>query len=181
MKRATSSKPTQNGAAALLRSRWHALAPRERRLLSIAALVIALALLWWVLLAPAIATLRGAAAEHRRLDQQIAEMQALEAQARQLQGGTRLSTTQALQQLETSLAQQLGKSATLARQGDRATITLTNAAAAPLQQWLSQVRANAHAVPLDLRITRSTGTAGKSDGAEPARWSGSLVLGLPTS
>lgn len=187
MKRASTPNTASNtasNATAVLRRRWQALAPRERRLLSIAALVIVLALLWWVLLAPAIATLRSAPAEHRRLDQQLAEMQALEAQARQLQGGTRLSATQALQQLETSLAQQLGKSATLARQGDRATVTLTNAAAAPLQQWLAQVRANAHAVPIDLRITRGTAAAGKpdakADAAAPSHWSGSLVLSLPS-
>ncbi|MGE8320022.1 MAG: type II secretion system protein GspM [Comamonas sp.] len=183
MKRATQSNRNASATTTLLRQRWQALAPRERRLVSIAALLVVLAVLWWLLLAPAIATLRGAPAEHQRLDQQLAEMQALETQARQLQGGTRLSATQALQQVESSLAQQLGKSATLARQGDRITVTLTNAAAAPLQQWLAQVRANAHAVPLDMRITRGTASAGKADAkadaAAPSHWSGSIVFSLP--
>lgn len=183
MKRASLQNQTPQAVATLLRQRWQALAPRERRLLSIAVLVILLALLWWVLLAPAIATLRSASTEHQRLDQQLAEMQALETQARQLQGGTRLTSTQAMQQVESSFAQQLGKSATMAQQGDRVTITLTNAAAAPLQQWLAQVRANAHAVPIDLRITRGAGgkAEAKADADAPSYWSGSIVLSLPSS
>jgi len=40
-----------------LRARWAALELRERRMVAIAAALVALALLWWVALAPALRTL----------------------------------------------------------------------------------------------------------------------------
>ena len=50
-----------------LRTRWVGLAPRERALVGGAAALVALALLWWVALAPALATLRSADVQHRAL------------------------------------------------------------------------------------------------------------------
>ena len=43
-----------------LQDRWKALAPREQNLVLAAATVVALALLWWVAVAPALGTLRAA-------------------------------------------------------------------------------------------------------------------------
>ena len=166
--------PASNGASAALRQRWQALDARERRGISLAAAVVLLALLWWLGLAPVLKTWRSAPAEHARLDADLARMQALQAEARQLQSATTLTATQARQQLETSLGQQIGPSAKLAVVGDRATITLNNAPAVATQRWLAQVRANAHALPTELRLRRTPPTAP----AAPT-WSGSIVLQLP--
>ena len=163
-----------NAATALLRQRWQALDARERRGVVLAASVVLLALLWWLAIAPVIPTWRSAPAEHRRLDAQIARMQSLQTEARQLQSATTLTANQARQQLESSMTQQLGTSAKLAVLGERATVTLTNAPAAATQQWLAQVRANAHAIPVELRLSANTAKAG----AAPT-WSGNLVLQLP--
>lgn len=170
-------RPSRNAAATtLLRQRWQALDARERRGLALAGAIVAIALLWWLAIAPVIQTWRSAPAEHRRLDADIARMQSLQAAARQLQSATTLTATQARQQLESSMAQQLGSAAKLAVLGERATVTLTNAPAAAAQRWLAQVRANAHAIPVELSLTASSATKA---GAAPA-WSGSIVLQLPT-
>ena len=57
-------------ALAPLQARWHALGQREQTLLRSAALLVGLALLWWVLMAPPLRTLRQAEAQQRSLDAQ---------------------------------------------------------------------------------------------------------------
>ena len=55
-------------------------------------------------------------------------------------------------------------------------ITLKDAGAQDLADWLQDARANARAVPLDARLTRGSERA---PGA-PARWSGAVSLSLPS-
>ena len=57
-----------------LQDRWKALAPREQNLVLAAGTVVALALLWWVAVAPALGTLRAAPARHAALDAQLQRM-----------------------------------------------------------------------------------------------------------
>jgi general secretion pathway protein M len=152
-----------------LRAHWTALAPRERTLVLAAASLVAAALVWWVALAPAIATLRASASEHRALDAQLAQMQRLRAQAQAMQALPRQDPQEAMRMLEAAIQQQLGTSARYTIAGDRVTVTLANAPAAALAQWLAQVRTNARAVPAEARLTRNA-TGG---------WDGSVVLTLP--
>jgi general secretion pathway protein M len=154
-----------------LRARWAALAPREQALVGAAAALVALALLWWIALAPALATLRHAAEQQRTLDAQLAQMQRLQAQARAMQAQPRLNHEEALRQLELSIRQQLGASARYSIAGDRVTVTLANTPAPALAQWLTQVRANARAIPGEARLARNPAGG----------WDGSLVLALPPS
>ena len=153
----------------LLRSRWATLAPREQALVAAAAALVALALLWWIALAPAVGTLRSAEEQHRVLDQQLQHMRRLQAQAKAMQSQPRLGQEEALRQLEAAIRQQLGLSARHAIAGERVTVTLTNAPAAALAQWLSQVRTNARAIPGEARLTRNAAGG----------WDGTLVLTLP--
>lgn len=152
-----------------LQARWNALAPRERMLVLAAAGLVGLALLWWVALAPAFATLRGAEAQRRELDAQLAQMQRLQAQARAMQALPRLSAEEAMRQLEAAIRQQLGTSARYSIAGDRVTVTLANTPAPALAQWLSQVRTNARAIPGEAKLARNA-----SGG-----WDGSIVLAMP--
>jgi len=152
-----------------LQARWAALAPRERTLVAAAVGLVALALLWWVALGPALFTLRGAEARHRELDAQLAHMQRLQAQARAMQALPRQNPDEALRQLEVAIRQQLGTSARYNIAGDRVTVTLANAQPAPLAQWLSQVRTNARAIPGEARLTRNAAGG----------WDGSVILTLP--
>jgi len=195
--------------ALALQARWRALARREQTLVLAAAGVVALALLWWVALAPALQTLRTAPARHAALDAQLQHMQSLQAEALQLQAAPRARGGDALRSLQTSITQQLGASAQISTAGDRVTVTLKGAPADALAQWLTQARTTSRVVPLEARLTRSTAatpanappatlappTGGARAGGGlpaaapgpapvpvgPPRWDGTLVLALPAA
>lgn len=171
-----------------LHARWKALAPREQQLVLAAGALVALALLWWVALAPALGTLRTAPERHAALDAQLQRMQSLQAEALQLQSSPRNTPGDAAATLRSSLTQRLGASAQLNLLGDRATVTLKGAPADALAQWLAQARSNALAVPVEARLTRSPAAApsanaaaalGNGPATAPPRWDGTLVLALP--
>lgn len=180
---------TTTSSSPALRARWQALAPREQTLVLAAAGVVGLALLWWVALAPALATLRTAGPRHAELDAQLQRMQSLRAEAQQLQSAPRAARGDAAAALRAALAQRLGNTAQLNMAGDRATVTLKGAPADALAQWLAQARSNARAAPIEARLTRSPAAAAPRGGNAPAtlgspavampRWDGTLVLALP--
>ncbi|MEO7547684.1 MAG: type II secretion system protein GspM [Ramlibacter sp.] len=156
-------------ALAPLRARWQQMAPRERSMVGAAALLVGVALLYWLAIAPAAATLRNADATHRALDQQLQQVLGLQAQAKALQSLPRQNRDEALRLLESSVQQRLGTSARTAILGERVTVTLSGTSPDALAQWLTQARVNARAVPAEARLTRN-----------PAGlWDGTLVLNLP--
>lgn len=148
---------------------WHGLAPREKLLASGAALVVLIALLWWILIGPALAVLRNSESQHRELDAQLARMQALQQQARALQGQPKQGFDDSLHALEAAVRQRLGTTARTTVAGDRVTLTLTGTPPDALAAWLAEARTNARALPAEARLTR--GAAGG--------WDGTLVLTLP--
>lgn len=155
--------------AQMLRQRWAGLAAREQALVAAAAALVLVALLWWIALAPALATLRAADAQHRTLDAQLQHMKRLQSQAQAMQSQPRQNADESMRQLEATIRQQLGVSARYSIAGDRVTLTLTNTPAAALAQWLSQVRTNARAIPGEARLARNPAGG----------WDGTLVLTLP--
>lgn len=171
-----------------LQARWKALAPREQNLVLAAGGIVALALVWWVALAPALATLRQAPDLHRKLDLQLQHMQRLQAEAQQLQAQPQTSPSDAVGALRTALTQRLGTAAQMNVLGDRVTVTLKAAPADATAEWLALARTNARAVTVEARLTRSnaaapsnTGPATLGNAAAPAapRWDGTVVLALP--
>ena len=171
MNRRKNNEPNRLGAA------WARLDARERRLVAIAATVVGLALLWWVGLAPALRTLREAPAQRAALQVQAQKMQQLKAEADALKSVPRLAQDEALRALETAMKQRLGDTGQLSVMGDRANVVLKGASATALADWLSDVRVNARATPVEARLTRSGDTA---PGA-PVHWSGTLSLSVPSS
>ena len=155
-----------------LQARWDSLAPREKALVLGAAVLVALALMWWVVIGPAVQTLRGASEQHRALDSQLQQMKGLAAQAQALQSQPRISFDEALRALESTTKQRLGTGAQLSVVGERATITLRGVPADSLSQWLAQARINARALPAEARLTRNPAPGSSS-------WDGTLVLSLP--
>ena len=149
--------------------------------LLLAGAVVAAAALWWLALAPALATLRAADAQHRQLDAQLQQMRSLQTQAAALQSQPKLGFDDAQRTLEALLKQKLGASAQMSVIGDRASITLKGANADALAQWLTQARINARAVPSEVRLVRSAapGAGAAASGAGNAVWDGTLVLNLP--
>ena len=161
-------------------ARWNALASRERNMLLAAAVIVAGALLWWIALAPALATLRAAEGQHQKLDAQLQQMQVLQVEAMALQSQPKLTVDDAQRTLAALLKQTLPGTAQMSVVGDRATVTFKGAGADALAQWITQARINARAIPSEVRLVRS---AANSTGAPPVNrsvaWDGTLVLTLP--
>lgn len=153
----------------MILARWRQISAREQRLVTVAMLLILVALLWWVALAPALATLRAAPAQHRALDAQLQQMQRLQAQASAIQAQPVLSQDDARRLLEASI-KPLAANAELMLAGERVTVTFKGAAPDALAPWLTQVRQNAHAVPAEARLQRNAA----------GTWDGALVLKLAT-
>ena len=106
--RRTESQQRASAGRAALASRWDALAVREKRAVLIALVVVALALLWWVLISPAVTTLKNASRQQPVLEAQLLRMKALQAEAQELQNAPKIGQTQALRALEAATKQRLG-------------------------------------------------------------------------
>jgi general secretion pathway protein M len=158
------------GALQRGRAFWAALALRERVLLASAVAVVLLALLWWVGVAPALATLRTAESQHRTLDAELQNMRALAAEAASLQATPRIRAEDGRKALEVSVKDRFAGTAQISVAGDRATVTLKGAAPSALAEWLVQARSTARALPLEARLSLNAARTG---------WDGSIVLTLP--
>ncbi len=159
----------------LVSAQWARLDARERRLVSVAVSVVVLALLWWLALAPAVATLRIAGEQRHALEVQAQQMQRLQTEAEALKALPKLSQSEALKALEAAVRDRLGSAGKLSVVGDRANVTLKDVPADALANYLADARANARATPLEARLTRAPGSASGT----PARWNGTLSLSLP--
>lgn len=150
-----------------LGARWRALGARERRLATLAAWVVGVALAWFVAVAPAWRSVSSAPARLDQLDAQLQQMQRLAGEARALRGAPAVGAVQS-QAAVKAASDALGGAARLQLAGDRATVTFTNASGAQLRQWLAEVRGAGRARPVEASLTR---------GAQG--YSGSIVLALP--
>jgi len=155
-----------------LEARWSSLGERERIGLSVAVLAVAIALLWQLMLAPALLTLRNAETQGRALDAQLQQVQALQKQAQALKAQPKLGYDEALRTLTNATQQTLGANAELSVTAERAKVTLKGASADSLARWLAQARLNARSLPLQAQLQRTTSATGTV-------WSGVLVMSLP--
>lgn len=151
-----------------LRLWWSQRPAREQALLQLGGLLVAVALLWSVALAPALRTLRTFGTQHAAQAAQLQTILHLQAQAQALQAVPPLSQAAATQALQASVQQTLGTTANITVSGDNATVTLRGVTPEALAQWLASARTNARCTPLQAHLTRSA-----------AGWSGTLQLALP--
>ncbi len=151
----------------LLVQRWQAVTGRERQLVLAALTLVLAALLWWLGVAPALATLRSAESQRLLLDAQLQQMRSLQAEAKALQAQPRITADESRRLLEASV-KPLGATAQLSVAGERATVSLKGASADALAQWLVLVRLNARTVPSEARLLRSANGS----------WDGTLTLNL---
>ena len=147
-----------------LRQQWAQSSPREKTLLRAGAALVTLTLLWWVAISPALRTLRETETLGPALQAHMQTMLQLRARAQALQSQARLPAVESKALLEAALPG-LGPTARMTVSGERATVTVDGSNAQALAQWLSQVRLNAHARPVEMHLTQSQG-----------QWSGRLVL-----
>lgn len=155
-----------------LRERWTRLGAREKNLVRLAAVLVLGLLVWQFSLKPAIVTLRSADAQARVLDAQLQQMRLAQAQVQSLQAQPALDFDEARRALTATTQQTLGGAAQLNMVGDGASVTLKDASADALADWLTQARLNARAVPLEARLVRTSTPAGVT-------WSGTVMMGLP--
>jgi general secretion pathway protein M len=153
-----------------LKTRWAAMAAREQRGLALAAVLVALALVWSVLLAPALRTLKGVPAQQAQLGTELERMLALQARAKLLQAKPAVPPRETLKTLQAA-ATALGRGAVLQTMGEQATLTLKQVNPGALAPWLSPGSA-AGLNASEVHLQRS------GEGAE-ALWSGTLVFVLP--
>jgi len=152
-------------------ARWRAIAPRERRGLALAAFVVGAALVWSVLLSPALRTLKSANAQAATLAAEQDRMLALQARATALKAQPTVPPQDALKSLQTA-SSVLGKGAVLQVTGEQATLTLKQIPAVALAQWMNPTTGPSLS-PVEAQLQR--------DGATTAAlWSGMLVYRLPT-
>ena len=166
------SRPSDASMMAPLQARWRQLANREKTSLVAAVALVMLALLWKLVLAPSLQTLRTSTAQATALDGELQHMQSLQAQVNALQKQAPLGYSEALRALNTATKQTLAGAAQINVVADRANVTLQAVSADALAQWLAQARLNARSVPVEARLTRGTTPAG-------ATWTGALVMSLP--
>lgn len=151
---------------------WQRFTPRDRTLILAASLLIGIAFCWWVLLSPAIKTIRTAPELHKNLDAQIQTIQGLSHEAKSLQGQAKLGADDVRQALQATVMQRFGSAAQLNVSGNRATLILKNATPQSVTEFLSQARINARTLPSDVKITRSI--------APGTGWDGNMTLILHT-
>jgi general secretion pathway protein M len=156
-------------STALLKYKWAQLVPRERQLVAGAAGLVFAALLWWLLLAPPLAVMRAAEAQHRALDAQLQRMLGLQAQAEALKSQPRQTPDEASRLLEATVREKLGTTARMTIAGERVTLALSGVSPTALGQWLTQARTNARVLPVEARLARNAA----------GLWDGTLVLALP--
>ena len=150
-----------------LHARWRNIARREQQLLLAALVLVLAALLWWIGVAPALATLRSADKQNALLSAQLQQMQQLQMQAKTIQAQPPLTVPETRRLLEASV-KPLGAAVQLVVAGERVTLTMQGVAADALTQWLTQARLNARAAPSEARLTRNAA----------GTWDGTLVLNL---
>jgi general secretion pathway protein M len=145
---------------------WNGRTSRERQALAVAALLLAVFIVWLLFVQPAWRSLSEAPAQLDQLDAQIQQMQRLAAESRELRGVAPVSPAQAAAALKAA-TDRLGAAAKISLLGDRATLTLNGVSADALRAWLSEVRNAARARPTEAQLARG-----------PKGYSGSLTVNL---
>lgn len=139
---------------------WQARAPRERQLIVVMAIAVAVLLVWLILVQPALRILREAPLELDRLDQQMQQMQLAASEMQGLRAASPVPTEQATTALRAATAQ-LGSTAKLAVQGDRAVLSFTGIQGDALRGWLGEARSAARARPMEAQLVKAaTGYSG---------------------
>ena len=158
--------------------RWMDLSERERLGLGMAWVVLALALLWSMGVAPAWHQWQQGQVQSRALQTQWQGMQALQAQASALNGQNRVRPEEATRLLQNSVAT-LGPGATMTVNGDLATVQIKAASAAAVAQWLAQARVQAQALPVQARLGRAAAGANAGPGSSGATTVGNMTTAAP--
>ena len=132
---------------------WQQRQPRERSVLGVGAAVIVAALLYALLIAPALDGRRQLQSALPELRQQAAEMQGLAQQAAQFAGASATAPeVPTSESIEASLREKGLRTQSVAVDGDLVRVQLTAASFAALLEWLAEAQHTARLVVLDASI-----------------------------
>jgi general secretion pathway protein M len=145
---------------------WQSRAPREKQLIVAMAIAVVVLIVWWLLIQPALRTLRETPIELDRLDQQMQQMQLAAGEMQTLRAASPVSTEQATAALRAA-TDRLGGGAKLVVQGSRATLNFTSIPAESLRGWLGEARSAARARPLEAQMIKAA-----------SGYSGSIIVGI---
>ena len=154
-----------------LSERFATLGLRGQRWLPVGAVVLSLALLISVGVLPAVRTLRGNLQAQQQANAQLQTLRLLQARAQALQARPQLDQTEAANRLQASVSL-LGGNTEVSIGDQRVNLVLRGTPAKALAEWLARARSEAHAVPIEARLTRE-------GPADAALWNGSMVMSLP--
>lgn len=142
------------GSLGALRAAWSGRSPRERAALSLAAGVVALALLWSMAVQPAWQTLQRVPAQIAAADAQLHTMRLLAEEARALRAVPAMQGVQGAEAVQAA-ADRLGARARVSLQAGRAVLTLDGLSPEEFNSLLAEVRAGARARPVEARLNRT--------------------------
>ena len=151
-------------------AKWSALAPRERRMASAAGWLLLVAVVVLAGIRPAWRTLSTTPAQLKEVDAQLDQMRRLADEVQVLRQRPPVPPAQAEAALR-SASDRLGATASLAVQGDRATLTLRGVPGDSLVTWLDEVRSAARARPLEANLQQ----------VQAGIYNGSVVLSLSSA
>jgi len=154
--------------SARVRGWWTSLALREQRWLAVGALLLAGLSLWSFGVAPALKTLADTPARLQLLDAQLAAMQSMAAEAKNMQKRPLPARQDAMRMLETVSQQRLGPGVQVNAGSERVTISFRSAPAEGVSLWLAQIRQSTGAVVEQAKLRRADSV-----------WEGTLVVSLP--
>jgi general secretion pathway protein M len=158
-----------NSLRAQAAAAWRARAPRERVALAVAACALIALLVWALLVAPALATLRSAPLQLESLESQLQQMRGMAAEVRELRNMTPVAAAQAGLAIKAA-AERHGDKVRLSLQADRALLTLVGVSPEQLRALLVEVRSAARARPVEAQLNRT-----------PTGYSGTLVFNVGAS
>ncbi len=147
------------------KTKWAAMAPRERRIATVALWLVAVTLVVMVGIRPAWKTLKEAPAKIQQLDVQLEEMRQLAEESQGLRQRPPVPPAQAEAALK-SVSERLGEAAKLTIQGDRATLNLNKVSGEELAAWLDEARGAARVRPVEAGLMQ----------VEPGVYSGNIVV-----
>jgi general secretion pathway protein M len=137
-----------------LRNFWSAREAREQRMLLVAACVIAAALLYVLLIAPALSARQKLSKTLPQLREQAAQMQALAAQAATLQASSNAPVVpMSSASIEASLQAHQLKARSINLAGASAQVQLDAASFAQTLNWLSELQSGARILVTAAKIT----------------------------
>ena len=164
----TATASSLNDLRAQLKARWAAMAPRERRMLTVMAWLLGITLVLLLGVRPAWKTLQQTPVQLREVNAVLEDMQRQAAEVKTLRQMPVVPPAQAEAALR-SATERLGEGAKIRVLPDRTVVTLTKVAGADLAQWLAEARANARARPVEANFAQ----------IEPGVYSGTISVVLP--